>query len=292
MNAFKNYIIKVPDSLGTGLENIDQLYKLAEESPISDFYTLDMNDVTFVRPYGFVGLVLVSRFLSSLSGKRVNLINLRSNIHQYFLRMNILSTASSWMMITGKVNDEWDRNPGTQNLLELTLIQDSKDVFNVVSRTESIFSRWLQIKNLRELMTSVSELCTNVFEHSQDKYGCILIQKYTHQIAGLVTVGLAVGDLGIGIRGSLSTLDSRKEEPPIYFLRQAMDGKTSRTTGRGGLGLRTVEEIATQNHGLFWIRSDNASILNIEGTCRVENSSLANLPGTQVVMEFRAPIVS
>lgn len=287
-----NFAIKIPNLLAAGVEYIDSLYQLVQGIPQCESYTLDMNDVSFVRPYGFVGLVLVSRTLASLSGRRVTLINLRSNIHHYFLRMNILSTAYPWMTINGKVNDEWDRNPATQNLLELTLIQDSKDVLSVITRTESIFARWLQIKNLRELMTSVSELCTNVYEHSQDKYGCILIQKYTHQMAGFFTVGLAVGDLGIGIRGSLSNLDSRKEEPPIYFLRQAMDGKTSRATGRGGLGLRTVEEIATQNHGLFWIRSDNASILKVECADRVENNSLANVPGTQVVMEFRVPIAS
>ncbi len=177
--------------------------------------------------------------------------------------------------------------------MELTLIQNKNDVINVVTRTEGIFARWLQIKNLRELMTAVSELCTNVYEHSQDQYGCILIRKYTHQMAGYVTVGLAVGDLGIGVRGSLSVFDSQEHENPIYYLRQAMEGKTSRTTGRGGLGLRrTVEGIATQNYGSFWIRSENASILSIGNTNRQELSSLANLQGTQVVVEFKAPIAS
>lgn len=284
------HVIKVPDVLGLGVERINRLYQLVQDVPSCNSFTFDMNNVSFVKPYGFLGLVLTSRTLASMCGKPVDLINLRSNIHQYFYRMNIVHLASSWMKINGKINEEWDRNPGSQNLLELTLVQDKNDVINVVTRTESIFARWLQIKNLRELMTAVSELCTNVYEHSQDQYGCILIQKYTHRDTGYVTVGLAVGDLGVGVKGSLRSLDSRQEENSLYYLQQAMDGKTSRPNGRGGLGLRTVEGIATQNHGLFWIRSDRASILSIGNNNRQELSSIAKMKGTQVVVEFKAPL--
>lgn len=288
----RNDVVKIPDVLGLDGEQLNSFYQLAQEIPLCDSYTLDMDDVSFVKPYGFLSLVLISRILASKSGRPVSLINLRSSIHHYFRRMNIVNTAGTWLRISGKTNEEWDRNPATQNLLELTLIQNKNDVISVVTRTESIFARWLQINNLRELMTAVSELCTNIYEHSQDKYGCILIQKYAHQIAGYVTVELAVGDLGIGIKGSLSVAGSKKQEAPIYYLRQAMEGKTSRNTGRGGLGLRTVEGIAAQNQGVFWIRSDSASIQKIGNSRRLETTSLADFQGTQVLVKFKAPIAS
>ncbi|MEI6289821.1 MAG: hypothetical protein WCP19_05255 [Chloroflexota bacterium] len=112
MNS-RNHVLKIPDTLGFGIEHIDSLYQLVQEIPQCESYTLEMDDVSFVKPYGFLGLVLISQMLAHKCGKQVNLINLRSIIHQYFHRMNIVSNASSWLSMNGKINEEWDRNPAT-----------------------------------------------------------------------------------------------------------------------------------------------------------------------------------
>jgi len=133
---------------------------------------------------------------------------------------------------------------------------------------------------------------TNIYEHSQDAYGCILIQKYALQTSNQVRVCLTVGDLGIGIQGSLSLRFGQQGLGPMQFLHKAMEGNTSRLSGRGGLGLRTVEKIASQNGGYLWLRSENAAIYSFSESNRQDQPNLANIPGTQVVIEFKAPMLA
>lgn len=292
MQNLEHFVIRIPDILGGNVDGTEHLYTLLHEAPTSKAYDLDMDAVSFVQPYGIIGLVLAARLLSKRSGQPVTLHNLRTKIHQYFQRMNIIHVAKSWLNISGELGEEWTRNPSTQNLLELTLVRNQDDVLNIVDRTENVFARWLVVSNLRELLTSVSELCTNIYEHSQDTNGCILIQKYALESSNQVKVCLVVGDLGVGIRGSLSIRFSQQGLSPMQFLHKAMEGNTSRLSGRGGLGLRTVEKIAAQNGGYLWIRSENAAILSRGETNRQERPNLASIPGTQVVIEFKAPLLA
>lgn len=280
--------IKIPDSLSINPDKLNSVYQMLVGLPVSDRYVLDMNQVKFAHPYGVVGLVMASRILSNRSRNPVVIKNLKKDIHQYFHRMDIFSVAKSWLQVSDQIDEEWLRNPSTPNLLELTLIRDQNDILKIVTRTEEIFSRWLIVSNLRFLLTSVSELCTNMLEHSQDSYGCILIQKYALATLNQVKVCLAAGDLGIGIRGSLSNRFGSPELEPQYFLHKAMEGSTARFTGRGGLGLRTVEKIAAENEGYLWIRSETASIMSRGERKRQEQVALVNIPGTQVVFEFKS----
>ena len=292
MQQLRRHIINIPDILSGSLDRIDHLYALLQEIPPSEAYDFDMDAVSFVQPYGIICLVLAARLLSKRSGQTVTICNLRTNIHQYFQRMNIIQVTEPWLKISGELGEEWIRNPSTQNLLELTLVRSRDDVLNIVDRTENVFTRWLVMSNLRELLTAVSELCTNIYEHSQDINGCILIQKYALQLSNQVKVCLAVGDIGIGIRGSLSMRFGKQQLSPMQYLHKAMEGNTSRSSGRGGLGLRTVEKIAAQNAGYLWLRSENAAILSRGEKERQDQLNLASFPGTQVVIEFIAPLLA
>jgi len=160
MQTSDRLVIKIPDILGGTVDRTDHLYSVIQEVPPSKAYDLDMDAVSFVQPYGIIGLVLSARLLSERSGRPVTIRNLRTDIHQYFHRMNITRVAEAWLNISGELGEEWIRNPSTQNLLELTLVRNRDDVLNIVNRTEKVFSRWLVVSNLRELLTAVSELCT------------------------------------------------------------------------------------------------------------------------------------
>jgi anti-sigma regulatory factor (Ser/Thr protein kinase) len=292
MEILDNFVITIPDVLGGVVDKTDLLYTLISTTPTSKSYEFDMDAVNFIYPYGIISLMLSARLLAYKSGKPVMIRNVRTEIQQYLQRMNVNSAAKSWIKFAYECGDEWARNPSTQNLLELTVVKDQADILSVVSRTENVFSRWLIVSNLRELLTAVSELCTNIIEHSQDSNGCILIQKYNLQSTNQVKVILAVGDIGIGIRGSLLTRFNRQGLATIQFLHKAMEGNTSRLSGRGGLGLRTVEKIAAQNGGYLWLRSESAAILSRGETNRQEQLNLAHIPGTQVVIEFKAPLLA
>lgn len=87
-----------------------------------------------------------------------------------------------------------------------------------------------------------------------------MIQRYRVVSSNEVDVVLAVGDMGQGIRGSLAAKHPELGDDPLGNIQAAMGGSTSRHTGRGGLGLRTVEETMAKDGGYVWLRSETAAI--------------------------------
>ena len=281
--------IQVPNILAD-IEVVERLYAAIARAPLADQYTLDMSPVGFVKPYGVIALVTAARHLSGLSGHPVRLKNLAGDIHAYLDRIDLFDVGSDWLQPSDTLAEEWSRNPQTVNLLELTLVTGPADVATIAMRAHHIFAHWLVIKNLNSLLSVLSELCANVYQHSGDLQGCVLIQKYEATIRGQVIVQLAVGDVGCGIRGSLAARYDDIGDKPLDYLKAAMRGRSARSTGRGGLGLRLVEHIAASREGYLWLRSETAAIMT-RGPIEVQNhDGLLHMPGTQVAVELRAPL--
>jgi signal transduction histidine kinase len=274
------------------MDDIEKFYCLVTNASMATQYIFDMKIVDFICPYGVIALVVAARYLYGISKRPVQLQNLHCNLYLYLKRMNIFDICSTWLYPVDILDEDWSRNSNTPNLLELTIIQSPSDVTAIVERAENIFTNWLKLPDLRIFLRVISELCSNVYEHSKDNCGCILIQKYQLTSQEQVVVRLAVGDIGCGIRQSLVSRYGKIGCEPLESLREALSGQvTARSTGRGGLGLRTVEDYATFTGGYLWIRSETAAILT-RGTCKSRGyrQQLVNFPGTQIAVEFRAPL--
>jgi hypothetical protein len=286
----ESIVLQVPNVLGGSSQAVESFCSTVQSVPPAGQYIFDMGAVSFVRPYGAVALIILARLLAGYSGQPVQLENLDNQVHLYLQRMNLFEVGPNWLQPADTLSDEWARNPQTPNLLELTTIAGPKDVAAIVSRAECIFSRWLMVPNLGSLLSVLSELCANVYQHSGDSQGCMLIQKYESHTRGQVLVCLAVGDLGCGIRGSLVARHGKIGQEPLDYLYEALRGRTARHTGRGGLGLRRVEQIASSEGGHLWLRSETAAILSRGPGQAQGQRNLVSIPGTQVAVEFHAPL--
>lgn len=277
--------ITVPDVLGADARTIEAFYNRIQETTPAQAYEIDMSQVSFIRPYGLLALVIAGRHLRQVSGNKILLNRMQLKVHQYLERMALFEIENNWFDVDSPLQERWNRDPKTANLLELTLVSTIEDVNAVVSRAENIYSKWLSISHINNLINVLSELCTNVFEHSGDRYGCVLIQKV--EIQGQVVVRLAVGDLGCGIPGSLiNHCKSSDINDTLGYLIEVMHGKTTRSTGRGGLGLRQVERIAGMTGGYLWLRSHDAAITSF-GSGKIQGcANLAFIPGTQIAVEL------
>jgi len=280
---------RVPNFLDATPLIIEDLYNQTQELPIGRPFALDMGAVRFIRPYGAIALVMTVRQLAARSGHRVQILNLRPDVHQYLHRMDFFDVVRPWTVSPPTPEEEWARSQQTQNLLELTRIGDHDDIKNVVLRADRIFTRWLGSSDLKRLLSILSELCSNIHQHSGDEHGCVMIQRYERSTEGVVEVSLAVGDLGCGIRGSLSARYPKIGKEPLNYIYAALQGRTARLTGRGGLGLRHVEGIVQGYKGWFWLRSETAAILTYGPNDRREERGLALLPGTQAAVLLKAP---
>jgi anti-sigma regulatory factor (Ser/Thr protein kinase) len=233
--------LTVPDALGGGVGDVEALHSLVDGCRPAERFVLDVRRVGFVKPYGVVALLLAARRLASLSGRRVELANVGRQVHSYFESMDLFEVGGDWIAPAEVPEEGWDRNPQTLNLLELTAVEGPQDVVRAIERAERVFSRWLEVPDLNGLLCVLSELCANVYQHSGDPSGCVIIQKYEEGASGRTVVCVAVGDLGCGVRASLSARHGEMGREPLDYLRAAMAGWTSPASG---LGLRTVEEVA------------------------------------------------
>jgi len=281
--------ILVPNVL-TEITALETFYACIEQAPSADQYVFDMSTVGFVKPYGVIALISAARHLSGLSGQPVRVKNLAKDVHAYLDRINLFDVGGAWLQSADTLDEKWSRNPQTVNLLELTPITGPDDVTSIALQARRIFSHWLAIKDLNSLLNVLSEVCANVYQHSGDSQGCVLIQKYEADMRGQVIVQVAVGDRGCGIRGSLASRHCNIGEDPLDYLKAAMQGLSARGTGRGGLGLRRVEQIIASNRGYLWLRSETAALMTW-GPKKVQtHERLIPMPGTQVAVELCAPL--
>lgn len=282
--------ILFPESFGDDVTKADNLLKLLPDH-FSEPVALDLGNARFIKPMGLMMLVLVARRIAAQSGQPVRLVNLNNDLLAYLERVNLFDVAHQWLELDDRLPEQrWERNPQTANLLELTPITNAGDVAQAMARAEAIFSRWLHLPNLGSLLKVISELCSNIYQHSGDPYGFVLIQRYQVVSRHEVDVVLAVGDLGRGIRGSLIARHPELGDDPLNYIQAAMTGTTSRESGRGGLGLRTVEETVVREGGYVWLRSETAALCSYGPHRHYTFSNLVAMSGTQVVVEFRAPL--
>lgn len=279
-----------PKQFGSDVQETDSLYGLLSDIR-STQYALNLENTGFLKPMGIVALVLTVRHIAEKSGYPISLVGLDSKLLFYLERVNFFDVADKWVELDGSLPAQrWDRNPQTANLLELTPITNAGDVAQAMERAEAIFGCWLPLPNLNSLLKVISELCSNIYQHSGDLYGFVLIQRYQYISRGEVDVVLAAGDLGRGIRGSLAARHPEFGEDPLKYIQAAVGGSTSRESGRGGLGLRTVEETIAKEGGYVWLRSETAALQSHGPNRHYLFKNLVFMPGTQVVVEFRAPL--
>jgi anti-sigma regulatory factor (Ser/Thr protein kinase) len=280
----------MPDTLRHGTNGVETMLDAVAELPLARRYVFDMSNVTFVEPCGVIALLSAIRHCAARSGERVLIKNLSEQIYPYLHRMDLFRVAEAWLRTLAPLNEEWSRNAHTINLLEVTPITGYNDVTAVVERARGIFGPWLSLDELSNLLRVISELCQNIYQHSGDPHGCVMIQKYQPE-QNQVFICLSVGDSGRGIRANLIERYRGLGDDPLDFVRAAMDGNyTSRPHGRGGLGLRTVRNITAAHNGYVTVRSETAGVTDWGRKGVQSYGKLTYMAGTQVSVKMCASI--
>lgn len=66
--------IRIPETLKFGITGVEDLYDSVANSPRSNRYVFDMQEVRFVEPCGVIALLSAARHCAALSGNRVIII--------------------------------------------------------------------------------------------------------------------------------------------------------------------------------------------------------------------------
>lgn len=294
-------------------ETFDEvLYIFTDSEPVN------LQEVTFIDPYGMVGLLEIGELLKATkhphrdeaSGCRSNeppgyqtfvwgsedykktvLLPRSEEVLKYLERMDFFRFAGKYFRLEPpepQISGKYLRSSYSDVLLEITPIEKSDDIHFIVGkvkdRAHTILKRHLGYDDraINGFIVALSEVCQNILEHSEAK-GFVGIQKYHFQNMGKNVVKIAVMDTGIGFRKSLSERFSLKDD--LDAIEKGLLYGASRYAEEGrGHGLAAVRRFVNQWNGKLSVRSGMAKLSIIPDWSRGKGRerNLAYFPGAQI----------
>jgi anti-sigma regulatory factor (Ser/Thr protein kinase) len=267
-------------------ETFEQLLHNFKESS-----AMDLRETAFIDPYGMVGLLEVGEFFKAEGIQKTILLPESEEVLKYFERMDFFKFAERYFILeplNPQLSEKYFRSSYSDVLLEITPIEKSDDIHFLVGkvkdRSHAILARHLNYDEsaINGFIVALSEVCQNIIEHSEYK-GFVGVQKYHFQNLNKNVVKLAVMDIGIGFRRSLSERLSLKSD--IEALGKGLLHGASRFADKGrGHGLSAVRRFVKQWNGKLSVRSGTAKLSIIPQWARgkAKEINLAYFPGAQI----------
>ena len=276
--------------------------------------SLDLTQAAFIDPYGMVGLIEMGEFFKSKGIRKTILLPQSEDVLKYLERMDFFRFAGEYFDlefsnspsppfakvgnsltpplkkgdIGGFLGQKYLRSSYSDVLLEITPIEKSDDIHFIVGkvkeRANAILTKHLNYdeRGINGFIVALSEVCQNIVEHSENK-GFVGIQKYHFNSLNKNVVKIAVMDIGIGFRKSLSQRFSLKDD--FQAIEKALLHGASRYADEGrGHGLAAVSRFVHQWNGKLSIRSGTAklSIIPDWSWGNEKEINLAHFPGSQI----------
>lgn len=252
---------------------------------------IDLSNVSFIDPYGMLGLLEIGELCMLEDVRKTVILPQSDEVLRYLERMDFLTFANRYFSLDAISPDpsaKYQRSAESDVLLEITSIEKSDDIHFIVGkvrdRAQAILATHLHYdeRQINGFIVALSEVCQNIIEHSENK-GFVGIQKYRFQNLNKNVVKIAVMDIGIGFRKSLSGRFKLRSD--LEAIDKALLHGASRyeEVGRGH-GLAAVRRFVNQWNGKLSIRSGTAKLSVIPDWARgrQQERNLIHFPGAQV----------
>jgi len=252
---------------------------------------IDLRGVTFIDPYGMVGLLKVGELLRLEGIQKTLFLPKSEEVIKYLERMDFFKFVNKYFKLVPsepEIPERYLRSSYSDVLLEITPIEKSDDIHFIVGKVKeralAILAKHLHydVKAINGFIVALSEVCQNILEHSEDT-GFVGIQKYHFQTINKNVVKIAVMDIGRGFKESLS--ERLKLKGDLDAIEKAMLHAESRYFDRGrGHGLAAVRRFVNQWNGKLSIRSGTAKLSIIPDWAwgKEREMNLVYFPGAQI----------
>ena len=268
----------------------------------SERVLLDARHLRFADPFGMLGLLAVGEYVKRSGEQALLQLPDEADVVGYMARMNFFDHAGDLFEIHGASKRKRVEETGSSDiLLEITPVNSHQDVHAVVDRVNrraaDILTKQLNYPKLQagHFSMVLSEVCQNIIEHAEAG-GWVATQTYTYKkrLGGRKVVIIAVMDLGIGFRASLTSAHATRFADrwnDATALESAFMHGLSRFHDPGrGQGLQQIRRNVNRWGGRFSIRSGTARIADVpewdEGSPMDQN--LTYLPGAQICITLPA----
>lgn len=287
-------VIEVPATLDEAAFEVLVEALKSEKTGAKARILLDARHVSFVTPYGLIGLLAIGHEARQRTGL-APLIELPESpeIRSYIDRMHFGPAAAE---VFEHEASPPRRHEEKDTLLEITPIRSHQDVHGVVegvqARASEILVNELNYERPSIIQFSVllSEVCQNIIEHA-DSIGWVCAQRYNWQRRlGRKVVVLAVMDAGVGFEGSLGSEHARRfgESWSAAAALEAafLNGESRHRDPGRGQGLQAIRRQVIKWDGFIRIRSGDAMIARVpewDDTPQLQ-SGLPAFPGAQIMI--------
>lgn len=245
-------------------------------------HTIDLSAVEFVHPWGIIMICLLLIERHAYPDRELILPN-NSSTCGYLKRMHF----HQFLREIGYVNQanhlEQLSIPEKENLNVQEIVHCLyRDEFNVrLERFISMFQNFgLGIQDSYLATGVVGELGNNVFDHNSFSWptnisgSIIMAQNYPK----MRCIEVAIGDPGIGFRGSLATAFP-KLTSDIEAIRTGLAGNSGRVGETRGNGLRLIQQWTIQNFsGMVMVQSGDGLVIVRKG--QIEDRTVQRIVGT------------
>lgn len=264
----------------------EQVLQVFNDTPI-----IDLREVSFIDPYGMVGILKIGELLKLKGVRKTILLPPSEEVLKYLERMDFFKFADNYFKLEPskpEISEKYLRSSYSDVLLEITPIEKSDDIHFIVgkvkNRANAILKKHLHYdeRAINGFIVALSEVCQNIIEHSE-KNGFVGIQKYHFQNLNKNVVKIAVMDIGVGFKKSLSERFSLKSD--FEAIEKALLYGASRYADEGrGHGLAAVRRFVNQWNGKISIRSGTAklSIIPDWSWGKSKETKLSYFPGSQI----------
>lgn len=255
---------------------------------------IDARHVRWVDPFGMIALLAIGKVALRSGETPVLQLPDDADVVSYLARMNFFEEAETIFELHGTRRKRGEGG-GSDVLLEITPVREYADVHEVVNRVNergvNILTTQLHYPRTQALRfsTLISEVCQNIVDHA-DAGGWVATQSYTWQkrLGGRRVVVIAVMDLGVGFRSSLSSAHASRfadRWTDAMALEQAfMHGLNRFHDVHRGQGLQQIRKNAGRWSGRVSIRSGTARITEVpdwDESAPLEEG-LPQFPGSQI----------
>jgi anti-sigma regulatory factor (Ser/Thr protein kinase) len=250
---------------------------------------IDLSGVSFIDPYGMLGLLEIGELCGIEDVRKTIVLPRSEEVLRYLDRMDFFTFARRYFTLEGTLPDAGkQRNAESDVLLEITPIEKSNDIHFIVGtvrdRAQAILAAHLHYdeRAINGFIVALSEVCQNIIEHSENK-GFVGIQKYRFPSLNRNIVKIAVMDVGVGFRKSLSGRFKLRNDGEAIDKALMQGASRYEDEGRGH-GLAAVRRFVTQWNGKLSIRSGSArlSIIPAWSRGRKQEAALTSFPGSQI----------
>lgn len=266
-------------------DTFEQALSISKES------TIDLRHITFIDPYGMVCILEIGELLKLEGIRKTLYLPSSDEVLKYLERMDFFKFADKYFRLEPskpQISGKYLRSSYSDVLLEITPIERSDDIHFIVGkvkeRANAILKKHLHYdeKAINGFIVALSEVCQNIIEHSETR-GFVGIQKYFWQNLNKNIVKIAVMDIGIGFRKSLSGRFAIKND--FEAIDKALLHGASQYADEGrGHGLAAVRRFVNQWNGKLSIRSGTARLSIIPAWARgkEKETNLTPFPGAQI----------